>query len=91
MQGDGFSGDLSDNAYQFMRVAEARGQLQDDSAMLNTFDVVFKIYNGSEKRVSPKDLNIVLSDMGGAASKLSDNGIYNVAAVMDTEKQKNGN
>ena len=32
---------LADNAYQFMRVVESRGQLHDDAAMINTFDVLF--------------------------------------------------
>jgi hypothetical protein len=90
MQSEGYPGDLSDNAYQFMRVVEERGQLEDDPAMLDTFDIIFKVFHGTEKRVTPKDMNKLLSGIGAGASKLSDDGVFSLAALLDTEKQNNG-
>ena len=90
MKMEGYPSDLSDNAYQFMRVVQSRGQLNDDSAMNNTFEVIYKVYKGTEKRVTPKDLNIMLSNMGSAATQLSDDGIFNLAALISVNKQDLG-
>lgn len=82
--------DIADTAYQYMRVVESRGQLSNDLAMMNTLDVVFKVYFGSEGRVTPKDLNILLSNIGAGAEKLSDDGIYKLAAMLSVQKQDAG-
>lgn len=82
--------DVVGTAYQYMRVVESRGQLNDDAAMMKTFDVIFKIYNGTEGRVTPKDLNILLSNMGNGATKLSDDGLINLAALLSVKKQDAG-
>jgi hypothetical protein len=74
------------NAYQFMRIVESRGQLNDDSAMMNTFDVVFKIFSGTAGRVTPKDLNILLRTSGPIAKTLSDDGLINIAAMLSSRK-----
>jgi hypothetical protein len=86
----GYSADLSECAYQFMRIVESRRQLNDDSAMASTFNVVFKIYTGTEKRVSPKDLNMLLSSMGSSAASLSDDGLYRLGAMLSVKKQDMG-
>lgn len=65
-------------------------QLNNEQAMLNTFELVFKIYNGTEGRVTPKDLNILLSNMGNRAQKLSDDGLINLASVLSVQKQDAG-
>ena len=90
MRIQGYSADLSECAYQFMRIVESRGQLNDDSAMVGTFGVVFKIYNGTEKRVSPQELNMLLSSMGSSAASLSDDGLYRLAAMLSVKKQDRG-
>jgi hypothetical protein len=88
LQGRG--SDVAGNAYQFMRVAEVRGQLNNDDAIFATFDVVFKIVNGTDGRVTPKDLNIFLSSMGKGAKTMSDQGLINSAALLSVTKQDRG-
>jgi len=90
MQIQGRSDDIVGNAYQFMRVAERRGQLDNDDAMYATFDVVFKVVNGTDGRVMPKDLNIFLSSMGEGAKKLSDDGLMRSASLISVMKQNQG-
>lgn len=82
--------DIADMAYQYMRIVESRGQLNNDTAMINTFNIVFKINNGMEGRVSPKDLNILLSNLGDDAKKLSDEGVMYLAASLSVKKQDAG-
>ena len=78
------------NAYQFMRVAENRGQLNDDDLMSATFEVVFKIASGTDGRVMPKDLNIFLSSLGPGARTMSDEGLINSASLLSVMKQDQG-
>ena len=78
------------NAYQFMRIVESRGQLTNDDAMISTIDIVFKIVNGTDGRVMPKDLNIFLSELGDGALKMSDEGLIHSAAMLSVMKQNKG-
>ena len=86
----GRSTDKIGNAYQFMRIVESRGQLSSDDAMISTFDIVFKIANGTDGRVMPKDLNIFLSELGPDASKMSDDGLIHSAGMLSVMKQDKG-
>jgi cytochrome c553 len=43
-----------------------------------------------EGRVTPKDINIMLSTMGQSAKKLSDDGIINLAAMLSVQRQDAG-
>jgi hypothetical protein len=79
-----------EDAYQLLRIIESRGQQEDVAAMWRTFDMVFKIFNGMEGRVTPKDINIMLSTMGESAKKLSDDGIINLAAMLSVQRQDAG-
>jgi len=90
MKVQGRGDDTAANAYQFMRVVENRGQLNDEDRMLNTFDVVFKIVGGTDGRVMPKDLNIFLSNLGAGAKTMSDDGLYHSAAMLSVMKQNQG-
>jgi hypothetical protein len=90
METKGKVNDIADTAYQYMRVVESRGQLSNDQTMMNTINVVFKVYSGSEGRVTPKDLNILLGNIGAGAEKLSDDGIYKPAAMLSVQKQDAG-
>jgi hypothetical protein len=90
MKLQGYGDDIVGNAYQFMRVAEGRGQLKNDDAMFTTFDVVFKIVNGTDGRVMPKDLNIFLTRLGKGARTMSDEGLINSAAMLSVMKQDQG-
>jgi hypothetical protein len=59
--------------------------------MYDTFNVVFKIYNGSMGHVTPRDVNMALRAMAPAqAQKISDDGLYTLAAVILEEKKANG-
>ena len=82
--------DLVDDAYQFMRVVECRGQLMNDADMFNTFNVIYKIYIGMEGRVTPRELNMILSSFGGQAKKMNDDEVYRSAAILSIRKQDSG-
>ena len=86
----GSESDMVGNAYQFMRIAESRAQLDSDDAMIATFEVVFKIVNSMDGRVTAKDLNIFLSNLGRGAKTMSDEGLINSAAVLSVMRQDQG-
>jgi hypothetical protein len=86
----GLKDGMEANAYQMMRIAESRGQTQDDDAMIATFNIVFKIFVGMEGRVTPKDINVLLSQAGPGAKKMSDDGLYYIAAALSVAKQDMG-
>lgn len=86
----GRTDDTAGEAYQFMRIAEARGQLKDSEAMIATFNVVYKIITGTDGRVTAKDLNIFLREVGPGAMTMSDEGLINSASVISAMKQDQG-
>jgi hypothetical protein len=86
----GRNDDRIGNAYQFMRIAESRGQLENDDAMIATFNVVFKIVSSMDGRVTAKDLNIFLSNLGRGAKTMSDDGLIHGAAVLSVMRQNQG-
>ncbi|REG57629.1 hypothetical protein B0G80_0253 [Paraburkholderia sp. BL6669N2] len=91
MQMKGDKTPISDQAYQYMNIVEARGQTDSDDAMYDTFNVVFKVFNGSMGHVMPRDLNMALRAMAPQqARKINDDGIYTLGAVIQEEKKANG-
>jgi hypothetical protein len=86
----GRSSDPIGDAYQFMRIVQSRGQLKSDDAMIGTFNIVFKIVNGTDGRVKPKDVNITLSQLGRGAETISDEGLVKTAALLSVMKQDKG-
>lgn len=90
LQQTGRESDVVGNAYQFMRVAESRAQLDSDDAMMATFEVVFKIVNSTDGRVTAKDLNIFLRKLGRGAKTMSDDGLIHSAAVLSVMRQDQG-
>ncbi len=90
LQQSGRESDVLGNAYQFMRIAESRGQLGSDDAMMATFEVVFKIVNSMDGRVTARDLNIYLSNLGRGAKTISDGGLIHSAAVLSVMRQDQG-
>jgi hypothetical protein len=74
-----------------MNIVEARGQTDKDDAMYDTFNVVFKIYNGSTGHVTPRDVSMALRAIAPEqAQKISDDGLYSLSAVIQEEKKANG-
>lgn len=90
MHGQGKESEPKDIAYQIMMVVEARGKEKDDKAIYSTFDTVFKIFNGSEGHVAPKDLNVFLRNSGPMAKTISDEGLMSMAALIWEDKKKRG-
>ncbi|MEX3812147.1 hypothetical protein AB3X96_18095 [Paraburkholderia sp. BR13439] len=91
MQMKGDKTPIGDQAYQYMNIVEARGQTDSDDAMYDTFNVVFKIYNGSMGHVTPRDINMALRAMAPQqARKINDDAIYTLGAVIQEEKKANG-
>ncbi|MRW86375.1 hypothetical protein GJ698_20075 [Pseudoduganella sp. FT26W] len=82
--------DVVGTAYQFMRVVEVRGQLKNEQAMYATIELVFKIANGTDGRVMPKDLNVFLTSLGKGAKTMSDQGLINSASMLSIMKQDQG-
>jgi hypothetical protein len=91
MQLKGDKTPIGDQAYQYMNIVEARGQTDSDDAMYDTFNVVFKIYNGSSGHVAPRDVNMALRAMAPEqARKISDDGMYSLGALIQEAKKANG-
>lgn len=80
--------DLVGNATEYMRVARARGQLQDDEAMIRTFNMTFRIRTGMKGRVMPSDLVQYLDQLGEIKAKsISDEALLYDAAAISVMKQ----
>lgn len=91
MQMKGDKTPIGDQAYQYMNIVEARDQTDSDDAMYDTFNVVFKIYNGSGGHVTPRDVNVALRAMAPEqAQKMNDDGLYALGALIQEEKKANG-
>jgi hypothetical protein len=79
-----------DLAYQTMNVMETRWQLQNDTAMDGSLEVIQTIFSGSEGHVTPKDLNIYLRRDGDASLTLNDDGLLRAGAVIWATKRADG-
>ncbi|CAJ0737774.1 hypothetical protein R16034_00843 [Ralstonia edaphis] len=84
----GSKDDARELSYQLMNVIEARGQSSaDDATKYKTIDMVFKMFNGWNGRITPRDVNVFLRNSGSLAHKLSDDGlIQSMAMVMENKK-----
>jgi hypothetical protein len=59
-------------AAQAMQVVQIRKQQNDDAAIQNTFDTIWKIYQSTETKVGFNDLAEALKNSGDKASLISD-------------------
>ncbi|CBJ38300.1 protein of unknown function [Ralstonia solanacearum CMR15] len=84
----GSKDDARELSYQLMNIIEARGQSSaDDATKYATINMVFKMYNGWNGRVTPRDVNVFLRNSGPLAHKLSDDGlVQSMALVMENKK-----
>jgi hypothetical protein len=71
-----------------MEIVDARG-LSDPGRMKDTLDIAYKAYVGSNGRVTPKDLNVMLRQ-SGLGETISDQGLYGLAAMISVEKRNRG-
>lgn len=87
----GSKDDARELSYQLMNVVEARGQSNaDDATKAKTFDLVFRMYNGWNGRITPNDVNVFLRNSGEAGQKLSDDGLTQMMAMVLEEKKAAG-
>lgn len=77
-------------AYQIMNVVEARGAEDDDARIDATFEVLAKIYSGSDGHVTPNDMNVALRAGPDIAKNMSDDGLFSLAAFIQLEKKAAG-
>ena len=73
-------------AYQIMNVIEIREQ-NDEEAMLETLDTLWTIFNGSNGRVTPKDMNIALRKLKYPAKKMSRRDMFKLGAMIHENKK----
>jgi hypothetical protein len=78
-------------AHQIMNVVEARGQINDDAAIDESFETIQKIFNTTQGHVTPKDLNVALRGSGLNAHTIDQQGMFTVAAIIWEAKKANGN
>lgn len=88
-QSSGCKDDPKDIAYQMVGIAEARGN-NDDASISNTFNIVTKIAQGWQCRVTAKDINVMLRTSGERAKQLNDDGLESMAAVILEDKKAHG-
>ncbi|RIJ84981.1 hypothetical protein RSP822_18090 [Ralstonia solanacearum] len=84
----GSKDDARELSYQLMNVIEARGQSgADDATKYQTINMVFKMFNGWNGRITPRDVNVFLRNSGPLAHMLSDDGlVQSMAMVMENKK-----
>lgn len=82
------AGDKEKVAYQLVEIIDARA-LSNPGRMIDTVELAFKAYMGSNGRVTPKDINVALRQ-SGLGAKLSDEGIISLSAMISVEKRKRG-
>jgi hypothetical protein len=85
----GVWGDAPAVAYQLMNIVEARA-ITDPARIIDTFDTVTKIAEGTRGHVTPTDVDVMLRNSGEAGRKLSDDGLISMATVIWEEKKAQG-
>jgi hypothetical protein len=82
--------DLADMIRNLYGIAEARQQTEDVPAMLRTFDLVQKAFLATQGKVTPKDLEMFVRQLGQGASNISDDGLMRAIAAIDQMKIAGG-
>lgn len=80
----------NDTAYQAMNIVEARGQDNNNKAIYNTLNAIWKVYEGTLYHVSFKDIDIYLRNYDGDPTSLSDDDLYAIGAEIWEEKKAQG-
>lgn len=83
----GYSNDTVANIIKnYLGVAEARQQTTEPDAMLRTFETLWKIENVTGGKVTVKDFETILRNLGPGASLISDEGLLNLVAFAEQIK-----
>jgi hypothetical protein len=83
-------GDMQSTIRNLYGVAETRAQIGDNDATNRTFNTVQKISTGTGGKVSIADIETMLRSLGSGAQQISDDGLVNLAAVIDQFKVSGG-
>lgn len=83
-------GDMQTTIRNLYGVVEMRQQTGDAAATNNTFELMQKIITGTQGKVQTSDMETVLRRMGMGAAQLNDQGMINLAAVVDQFKVAGG-
>ena len=76
--------------YQVARILELRGSGNSEDIIQHCNEIV-KIWTGTKQRVTPADLLEFLRSYGGVnAAALSQDGFFNIAALISQIKRQNG-
>lgn len=83
----GYSNDTVGNIIKnYLGVVEARQQTDDMDAMLRTFDALWKIENVTGGKVTVKDFETILRNLGPGAQLISDEGLLRLVAFAEQIK-----
>lgn len=77
---------ISDVIKNFFGVVEARQQTLDPDAMLKTFKTLWQIENVTGGKVTVKDFETILRNLGPGAPLMSDDGLLNLVAFAEQIK-----
>lgn len=77
---------ISDVIKNFFGVVEARQQTLDPDAMLKTFKTLWQIENVTGGKVTVKDFETILRNLGPGAPLMSDEGLLNLVAFAEQIK-----
>jgi hypothetical protein len=80
-------GEKSDLAFQLMSIVKLRGQASDESRALQTLEISWKIFSGTDGRVPPSELVAFLANAKGLARTLTDDGLIDMAAVISVQNR----
>ncbi len=84
-------GDTQSNIRNMYGVAEMRQQTGSATEMNSTFELLQKIIAGTGGKVQTQDMETVLRRLGMGASRISDDGMINLASIVDQFKVAGGN
>jgi hypothetical protein len=89
MKVEGLKSEIDQIAYQIISIAEAR-HIEKPEAMVTTTEIAWKVFKGSDGRVTPRDLNVALRNSGRAAQTMDDAAIYVMAVMIDRMRRAQG-
>lgn len=83
----GYSNDSNSNIIKnYLGVAEARQQVRDPEAMQRTFELLWQVENVTGGKVTVKDFETILRNLGPGASLISDDGLRRLIAFAEQIK-----